>query len=676
MDKENVITFIAIWEQDFGAKVIEIYPSEEIIDFNSIANNIFITYQNFYKKQEEIQSDQFIFTLPFENIHKKAKICIYETNAEQEDSIQQRSIVVLLLPDYFPDEKIEIFDELIQNIGLEYNETKSPVIKKYHEQVNELFILEQRVTDSEILIDDSYLIQNALEDFKIGLEQYKKKELDRSYFLLSKAHLKFELDNQLKLLLETTFFIGTILMEKNKFKVAGEYFQKLEHLAQQLEHEKYVERAIFMGGYCNYQVNDYRSAYEKFMKLADRELKYVSKFQYGLIRGKLLADVGHFDNAIKSFEEALGYSELLGETNDLKKKKAEIFSDLGHIKYDMVYQATRSGNVDSDNSKSNLYDSIKYFEEVIKIWESMDNIPRLIDLNKQIASIYEILGELDNAIQFYEKALEFAELSNDIVNRFEIIEKLIQTLAELGRHEEIFKRVDEVLHDIAPVAYFDRFTVAGLHRRLAESLIELGRDDDAMAELLVALNLYENFSKPVPELSIVYKKIIEIYKHKEDSDRIKYYKDRRKKLKIELYELSKLERVKYNILDIIEEFWIFTNEGNTLFTYTPKINANSQLLSGFLIAMNNFGSELKAEQLKTIKFGSEYFSYYKEKDRTIFIVGRSNDKYQVDLVEEIIKKIYIKFWEIYGAFIDDVDEDTTKFEPFLKMLKEKELNNI
>ena len=156
---------------------------------------------------------------------------------------------------------MEIFDNILQNIGMEYIETEVQILEKKFNQINELFILEQSVKDSEISIDENYLITNALQDFKTGLEQYKKKELDRSYFLFRKAHSKFELESQLNLLLETTYFIGTILIEKNKFKAARDYFQKLETLAQQLQHEKYYEKGIFMEGYCDYQENNYRGNY-------------------------------------------------------------------------------------------------------------------------------------------------------------------------------------------------------------------------------------------------------------------------------------------------------------------------------------------------------------------------------------------------------------------------------
>ena len=46
MKKENILTFIAIWEESFGTKVVDIYPKEATFDFNIIATLILHIYKN------------------------------------------------------------------------------------------------------------------------------------------------------------------------------------------------------------------------------------------------------------------------------------------------------------------------------------------------------------------------------------------------------------------------------------------------------------------------------------------------------------------------------------------------------------------------------------------------------------------------------------------------------
>jgi tetratricopeptide (TPR) repeat protein len=661
MNTEEIFTFIAIWNEESGINLEDLYPKEEQFDFNTIAEHIFITYHNFYKKEAVVKT---LFKIPLVNISKKASIFL---DRIQGDSIV---IVVILFPDYSSDDIIEIFDNMIQNIGMEYIETEQPLLDKYFNKIKEKFLLEQKVKDSDIVLDENYLLPEALQDFKTGLEQYQRKEFDRAYFLLRKAYLRFETEDQLKLLLETTFFIATILMQKNKFKAAKEFFQKLGPLAEQLEHQKYIEKAIYMEGYCYYQEGDYTNAYNNFTLLGKTELKFTSIFQYLTLFGKILADVGHYEDALKTLEKALEISEKAAQNREVQRKRAEIFLDLGHICYEMVHQAIKSGNIDKKASNLLLNSSIKHFEDVIKIWKNLDNYPGLIETYQLIASNYEILGDIDSAIENYESSLEFAELSNDLVNRFKLLELIIQKYAEQESHEKIVRKIDVILHEIAPVAYLDLFTIAGFHLQLGESMIELKRHNEAISELVVSLNLYTKMPKPVQELSKVHKKLIEIYELKEDQQKIDYYKNKSMQVQEQLEDFAIKEKIKHQPLEVVEEFWIFSNEGGTIFSYTPKANTTPGLLSNFMIAMDNFGAELQVDQIKTLKIGYDYFSYYKEVEHNIFMVGRSPVKFELDNIEKTVQKIYMKFWAVYEPILQNYDGDSSKFEGFIKTVRD------
>ncbi len=668
MVTENIFTFIAIWTEDLGSKVIEIYPKEEKFDFKTIAENIFITYHNLYKKEISGTAERRLFKLPLVNITKKASIFLDGIQDEEEDS--KLIIVVIIFPDYFSDESVKIFDNILQNIGMEYIETKSLLLEKYFNQINEKYLIEQKVKDTEISIDDNYLLPEALKDYQEGLRQIQKKEFDNAYYLLRKAYLRFEIENELKMLLETTYFLGTVLMQKNKYEAAKGYFQKLQDLSQQLEHQKYLEKSLFMEGYCDYQGENYNNAYKCFMKLGKTELKFVSKFQYLMLLGKILGDVGFYDDAIKTLEKGLEISKA-GEGNiEIKKKRGEIYLDLGHIYYEMVYQAIKSGKIEKDASRPHLIKSTESFKEAGKVYRVIKDYSGLIDVYQLIASNYEILGEMEEAIEHYEKALEFAKLSNDLANRFKILKKIIQNYEELNLHEKIIIKLDIILHEIAPIAYLDLVSVAGFHAQLGESFIKLNRNNDALSELIVALNLYLKSPNPVPELLNVYNKLIEIYEQKNDSKHVQYYKNKWIEFQEELEKREKQEKVKYKALEVIEEFWVFTDEGVALYTHTPKTNATPRLLSNFLIAMDNFGAELKLDQIKTIKIGLEYFAYYKEKGRSFFIVGRANAKFKVDIIEKIIKMIYLRFWIAYEPLLENFDGDTSKFDSFINELKD------
>ena len=71
MNKEELFTFIATWEEDLGTEVVEIYPEDDNFDINTIASNLFLTYFNFYKKEK---SSKFFFRQALININKIARV--------------------------------------------------------------------------------------------------------------------------------------------------------------------------------------------------------------------------------------------------------------------------------------------------------------------------------------------------------------------------------------------------------------------------------------------------------------------------------------------------------------------------------------------------------------------------------------------------------------------------
>ena len=669
MKTENIITFIASWKEDYGAKVIELYPSVEIFDYSTIATQIIRTYQFFYKKDANITTGNIVFNLPLVNINKRAVIFLETNNIEGKEGQTFIDMVVLLIPDFFPEERLIIFENIIQNIGMEYIETKSKVLEKNFDQIKEKFTLEQKVQDSDIHIDENYQINDALQDFKDGLLQFQQNELDRSYFLLRKAHMKFNAEDQLKLLLETTFLIGTILLKKNKFTAARNSFQDLQSLAKQLQHQKYHEKAIYLQGYCDYQQDNYMDAYKNLVKLSEKSFNFISKFQYCIIFGKILADMRQYENALKSFEMALQLSEAEEDTEDLIRKKGEIYIDLGHISYEMVYQAIKRGKLDKNTSQLFIQDSINYYKEAIPLWKKLDDYSGLIHVCELIADNYETLKEMEEAIKFHEEGLKYAELSNDLEKGFNILNKVISIYEELGLHHQIIEKMDILLYKIAPVAYLDLNAVAGFHTQLGKSFVELERDNEALSELFVALNIYSKFDEPNHRLLEVYNIIIKIYKKKDDLDHIQYYQTKAYKVEKELEELSRDTKVDYKPLEVVEELWIFTADGGSIFSYTPKSNTTPRLLSGFLLAMENFGSELGVDKIRSIKIGNYNFSYFKEPEDSIFMVGRANVKFKLDIVEEMVKTIYYTFRTKYQLLLRKFDGDATPFESFLDDIK-------
>ena len=110
----------------------------------------------------------------------------------------------------------------------------------------------------------SYSLTIAVEDFKQGVQLYQSRNLKAAYPLIRKSLLKFQLEHQTKLILESTYLIANILFQLEKFISAIKYFQELKILAQNLQHKKYLELSSFMLAFCHYKTRNYKLAYELY----------------------------------------------------------------------------------------------------------------------------------------------------------------------------------------------------------------------------------------------------------------------------------------------------------------------------------------------------------------------------------------------------------------------------
>ena len=325
MPPNDISAFIALWDKNVGAKVVDFIPKPIKYDFELITMQIFIAFQNFYSGKDDINKkiSRTFFKLPLKNINRKASIFLDSIESPGNEDKTQPFVVAFLFPGYVSDADIKDFDNFILKIGSEYVSTQKSLLEKYFNKILELFLLKEKVEDAEISIEN-YTFETALLDFKTGMEQFTKKNFRQAYIFLKKAHMKFKAEHNVKLELETAFFLGSVLSQLNKIKAAQEYYETLEELSNQLQHQKYYETALFMGGFCAFKTGDYENALDKFKKLESEDIQFIDKFQFYFLYGRVFRLVGQIDNAVEVLERAEEMETLTKESEEAKEKHAKL----------------------------------------------------------------------------------------------------------------------------------------------------------------------------------------------------------------------------------------------------------------------------------------------------------------------------------------------------------------
>ncbi len=668
--------FISKWSEEFGPKVVEFQPKGSELDLETITMQLFIAYQNFYFDDKDKEIERIIFKFPFKNISRKSRIFLDSLDKSERAENPQAFIVGILFPDYFPDDLMEKFDNILVNVGEDYLNNQAIMLENYYEEIYELFTLEQKVQDSEIVLEEDYAFPNALLDFKKGIEQFSKKNYHPAYFLLRKAYLKFKAENKIDLILETTFALSSALTQLQKYDVARRYYDDLENLANQLQHKKYYETAVFMSGVCAYKSMDYLEAIKKFSILKSKDLEHINQFNYYYLYGQVLRLLEMNANAIMVLLKAFEISEQMEKTEEIQEKQGKLLLELGHTNYNMAIAMKKSGKVDEPTLRSFLNNSVDYYKSATEVWSDLNRFSSLIFTHQLIGNIYEYFEEHEAAVESYRKALEYAETSNDVLNRLKSFKLIIQTLSKLELHEILVKEIDEMLAKIRSYAFIDLYTISGFHRQLGESLHKLGKSKEALSELLIALTIYNKFEEPVQESLDTLQNIIDIYSEENNEKYINYYQGQYDSVKAGIKDLAAKKKKEFGLIGDVREIWIFMDMGTQIFSHSPETTVDPQLFGGYLSALTDFSKELTSDYLNSMTIGTDRYVFYREEDKPIFILSRSNITTSMDLIEKILTKIYNEFWNQYSAFLVDFDDVISRFSTFEDILEKMDFREI
>jgi len=665
MPSEDTYLFIALWEQEI--KIIECYPLPINLDLELTSMQIFIAFQNYYTNEtKEKGFKRSFFKLPIKNINKIASIFL-DVIKEKEKEIP--FISAILFPGYYNEKDIEVFDDLLNNLGSEYKEFKKVKIEKSYSKIKEILELKEKVRDAEIKIEKSYSKNDALIDFKKGMELFSNKKYDQSYFFLKKAHLKFKNDNDLKMLLDSSFFIGSALSQLNKLNIAQEYFKLLEDLSIKLQNSKYYEMSIYMSGFCAFKTEHYDLALTQFKKLESKNIQHINKFQFYFLYGRVLRLLNQNEKSIAFLSKAKDVSFQTEDDQNLSEKRAKLYLELGHTNYNIAIDLVKSGKFDKNKIGSYLKNAINYYEESIQIWKEDDNYFALIDAYRLIGNIYNVVNEFALAIDYYRKAMEYAELTNDILNRLKTFSLIVQIYVKLNMHEVIVKEMDEMLSKIVSFAFVDLFTIAGFHRQLGDSLFRLNNNKEALSELLIALNIYNKFDTPRREALSPLKIIIEIYRSNNEEKYVQYYQEQFNNLENKIKQFEAKSGKLHGFLANIKEFWLVMDDGTTIFSYAPETSFDPHLFGSFISALQTFSLELTSESLNAISMGLDQYTFYREKGKSIFVLGRASVKSSLNQIRDALSNIFNEFWKQYNQFFENFDGNVGRFSNFANWIE-------
>jgi hypothetical protein len=653
--KENPL-FIAVWDEEIGAKIDQFYPKVSIVDIEDLAYQIFIAYQSFWDiPNKKFKSRTFI--LPVKKLNKKAKILFESIPDSASWGGSLPFIVVLLVPDFLSEPQLKRMDDLLVKISQDYikvresPEKKSVPLKKHYQKIKNRLRLIENQKEKEADVSEFYSYTAAVEDFEAAVNLFKKKKYSGAYKLLRKVLVKFKKEKHDRLVMEVMYLLGSIYAQQKKYKNAQEYFQKLYELATRFEHDRFRELSLFMDAFCYYKKQLYDEALHRLHDLEAYRIEHINKLQYLTIYAKTLKYSLQYKAAEQKLLKALELIENVKINNHKKEKqRAHLFYELGIIKYRSIFQNTNNINVYNKNSfTEQLEDALGPLKKSSEILEELEEWEILTTIYSYISNIYEILDKKEGALKYLYNAMEAAKKGNKILKLLNILLKIIRTQADRDKYKSNTKLLKDFLSKHKENRVLDLFTKGVLYKKWGNSLILSGEKERGLNKLLKAHSIFKGLSNPIYEdlevlkdIRNLYEKIGNIAKVVEVSEQIKEHSKR-------LEDIKETPKAKIYPLGELKEIWIFSNEsGLLIYSYTPETGIDHDLIGGFLTALKELSIQVTQQELNSITIGKDRYTIYGEQGYNFFILGRSNIKSSPKTISKILKIIYKRFWKEYS----------------------------
>ncbi|MHA1672519.1 MAG: tetratricopeptide repeat protein [Promethearchaeota archaeon] len=530
-------------------------------------------------------------------------------------------------------------------------------------------------SENEGSIDLNYSLTSAVSDFKKGVIYYQKRKWKSAYPLIKRAISKFQIEKQAKMILESSFLLGNILLQLQKYFNAIPYFELNQDLAKRLSHSQYWEISTFNIAYCNYKIENFHKAIQYFTQIDSNKILFINLVHYYIFLGRSQAKLNY--NGVAS-ENLLKSVTLLQKDSKSSSKDqiqlAKVFSELGQITFSMnLRDVKRKGFqfLQTDIFNNRIDQSIEYYLKSEDLWEKLEDKNQQIEILQIIANIYGFLQDSKLQLEFMKSALELAEEIHDFQKIISILQYLTQFHKKMGHHQEIITLLQHTLESFSQYVYTDQLIIAEFRYQLGNSLFHIGEIKDALKQLFAALNTYQNLEIPLEsELDTLYL-VIQIYKAQQEHENQAYYQRKFDSLKLKIQN-TPLSRE--SPIGALEDLWIFTQSGIEIYSYNLNLKLNPTLFGGFVSALHSLSLEITKETLKSFVIGDSRFTIYAEPKQKLHILGRSLLTVPENLVVGILRRINQIFYEKYESHLINFAGNVTPFENFTEYLSQVDFN--
>lgn len=315
-----------------------------------------------------------------------------------------------------------------------------------------------------LVLEEGYALLGMV--FASRIKSDRSKMLDYSF----KALEIFEAENHIAGQIKTLNLIGVAYFYSSMYEEALKYFLKVNDLLEFNKDDFLLSSILNNIGEVYRESEIYDKAMEYYRKAID--IAFVNN--YSLNHASILGNIGDIHFAKQEFDIALevynqGYDILINGNDivslgEIENRIGKVYFVIGEFKKAEEYYFKSYKRLETISNKYYIIDVLKnlaqlyivnesdkvldYYEKAIEFAENVGSKKKLCQIYKLISEYYEKVGDYINSLDFYKKYSNINEeiLSSNLRTKLEILNIELRNIEITGKFEQVRSRLEEEIN--------------------------------------------------------------------------------------------------------------------------------------------------------------------------------------------------------------------------------------
>ena len=283
---------------------------------------------------------------------------------------------------------------------------------------------------------------------------------------------------------QTLNLIGATYYYRGNYPQALEYYQQALDILEEFNSPVDEGSILSNIGEAYNNMGQYALALDYFEEALSFFAGLENPYRQGTLLNNIASiyeNVGQYEQALKSYQDALVLRE---EAKDIGGV-AQTLNNIG-----VVYTYLGEISQDDNLSQENLNNALEYYQKALTLFEEIDNLAEQGRILSNLGGVYSNLSQYSQALEYYQRGLVIRREVEDRLGERVTLNNIGGVYDSLGQYEQALEFYEQSLSLARQIG--DRRGEGDVLSNIGHTLSELGKLAEAQNTLFQAIEVQES----------------------------------------------------------------------------------------------------------------------------------------------------------------------------------------